>query len=127
MKIRVCEKCKLCINLCKQGKQKPFIKFVCHKFIPFIYIDIDEEQRIMKLYGLSKEDFNKILIQQSGKCPICKTTFKERRDIHIDHSHNTGKVRGLLCKNCNHGLGNYRDDIIIHENAINYLKGYKLK
>ena len=122
MKKKFVEECKSCIHLCKQEKQKLFKKFVCHKFIPFIYIDIVEEQRIMKLYGLSIFNFNKIFIQQSGKCAICKIPFKKRCDIHIDHSHNTGKVRGLLCNDCNHGLGNYKDNINILKNAINYLE-----
>jgi hypothetical protein len=58
---------------------------------------------------------------QAGLCAICKTAPAE----HIDHDHSTGKLRGLLCLNCNHGLGKLLDDIATLESAIQYLRGHE--
>lgn len=61
------------------------------------------------------------------KCSKCKelkflNMFDKRRELYIDHDHNTNKVRGLLCSNCNTALGKFKDDILILEEAIRYLK-----
>jgi hypothetical protein len=71
-------------------------------------------------YGITKEDFDKLFKTQEGKCPICITELKE--EIHIDHDHLTGQVRGILCGKCNKGLGQFNDDIESLTNAIKYLK-----
>ena len=54
-------------------------------------------------------------------CDICRQAFKSRRDRHIDHCHRSGKVRGILCSNCNTALGQMRDSVEILESAIAYL------
>ena len=59
-------------------------------------------------YGLTTEDYRRMLMQQQGVCKICKR--KSRATLCVDHSHATGKVRGLLCHRCNTGLGLYDDD-----------------
>jgi len=61
------------------------------------------------------------LTEQDGYCIIC---FEKCDDVLvIDHCHITGKVRGLLCQQCNAGLGNFKDDPKRLEKAISYLKG----
>lgn len=60
-------------------------------------------------YGITIDDYNKLLLNQGGVCAICKR-FKLRtidRRMHIDHDHATGLVRGILCSNCNTALGKY--------------------
>jgi Recombination endonuclease VII len=54
------------------------------------------------------EDYRRMLSKQNGACAICKQVFQET--LAVDHCHTTGKVRGLLCRKCNTGLGNYGDD-----------------
>jgi hypothetical protein len=73
---------------------------------------------IKKLYGLSKESYNLMLTAQKGLCYICKNAMKK---ICIDHCHNTGKVRGLLCNSCNILLGHAKDDISLLSTASLYL------
>ena len=59
-----------------------------------------------KRYGLSEEKYHEIRNIQEQKCAMCKSTFKKNpRSVHIDHSHITGKVRGILCDGCNLFLG----------------------
>lgn len=77
-------------------------------------------------YGISLEQYNQLLEQQEHKCNICGTHRDEfKKDLAVDHCHDTGIVRGLLCKNCNTGIGNFKDDIDIMKKAIEYIMRYK--
>ena len=74
-----------------------------------------------KRYKVTKEDYEKMLKEQNGKCLICGRNFDEiyfPRNTHIDHDHKTGKVRALLCNNCNVILGNAFDNPLILVSAI---------
>lgn len=80
----------------------------------------------LKEHGISEEDFNSKLNQQEGKCAICdKPQDESIKFLSIDHDHKTNKNRGLLCSNCNRGIGLLQDDINILERAIKYLKQYQ--
>lgn len=76
-------------------------------------------------FGLTKEAYFLLLADQRGACAICKISFPQEiahRNIHIDHNHETGKVRGILCMGCNNGLGALKDNITILKNAAQYLE-----
>lgn len=76
----------------------------------------------LRRYGLTIEDFNERLQQQAGKCAICNTTKPGRFDVfQVDHNHETGKVRGLLCASCNKGLGHFKDSVQLLIKAVRYL------
>jgi hypothetical protein len=72
-------------------------------------------------YNLTPEDFLKMVEYQQGVCAICKKPPKEGRNLDIDHNHKTGKVRGLLCNNCNRGLGHLQDSKELLHSALVYL------
>lgn len=78
---------------------------------------------IYSQYGITFEEKEAILASQGFACAICKTELllKDRR-THIDHDHRTGAVRGLLCSDCNTGLGFYKDQPQYLRNAIAYLE-----
>ena len=74
------------------------------------------------LYGLSAEAYRDMLAQQNNSCKICKTHQNNlKRKLFVDHCHETGKVRGLLCQYCNTMLGNAKDNVLVLQSAINYL------
>lgn len=73
---------------------------------------------IKKNYGLSADQYKKLLEANSGKCRICDST----QDLCVDHSHSTLKVRGLLCRKCNAGLGQFRDSKELLLKAASYLE-----
>lgn len=76
-------------------------------------------------YGITLEQYNKMLVKQEGCCAICGSPSPNRKGsdyFHVDHCHNTGTVRGLLCNGCNLGLGSFKDSQKSLENAIEYLK-----
>lgn len=75
----------------------------------------------LKQYGLTLDCYDKLFKKQKGKCKICNSTSKKR--LNVDHCHETGKVRGLLCWNCNIALGYFKDNINYLSNAIRYLGG----
>lgn len=77
-------------------------------------------QKIRSYYGISFEEYIKMLEKQKNLCAICHK--KPKRKLHIDHNHKTGKVRGLLCPKCNQGLGCFYDNGIYIARAYNYLK-----
>ena len=76
-------------------------------------------------HGATLEDRVRLFDAQGGKCAICEKILSGPigRFIHVDHDHATKDLRGLLCGNCNTGIGNLRDSIAILEKAIRYLKG----
>ena len=74
----------------------------------------------LKRYGLSRQEYTLLLERQKGRCAICRGVFE--KEPHIDHNHNTNKVRGLLCGHCNAILGYARDNPDILNQAREYLK-----
>ena len=82
--------------------------------------------QVNRHYGISLEDVSIMMDKQRGCCAVCKDSLvypDSWRRYDIDHSHKTGKVRGLLCSNCNKGIGLLADSIEILSCAIDYLKG----
>lgn len=76
-------------------------------------------------FGISIEDYDELLIAQVGRCAICGAPPTKRKALAVDHDHETGNLRGLLCSNCNVGLGNFKDDPARLATAINYLEEVK--
>lgn len=66
------------------------------------------------------EQYAAMLAEQHGVCAICASP-PSGRALAVDHNHATGKIRGLLCGNCNRGIGNLQDSIGLLYAAINYL------
>lgn len=75
-------------------------------------------------YGITSEDKVRMFFEQGGRCRICGKDWDDVwiPDCHVDHDHDTGTVRGLLCSDCNTGIGLFRDDARILERAIDYLE-----
>lgn len=74
-------------------------------------------------FGITLEDYNNLFAAQEGKCKICKKHQTElKTTLHVDHNHITGKVRGLLCKQCNFGIGYLQDNPELCRDAAKYLE-----
>lgn len=77
---------------------------------------------LKRRYGMTVDDYEAILVKQEYKCAICEIDkCQSGRNFAVDHSHGTGKIRGLLCSACNQGLGNFKDKTEFLKKAINYL------
>ena len=77
----------------------------------------------LRHYGLTEDAYDAMFLAQNGVCFLCEQSDKQR--LSIDHNHSTGKVRKLLCKKCNAGLGNFKEKISVMERAIQYLKDHQ--
>jgi hypothetical protein len=79
---------------------------------------------LKKKYGLTTEQFNKLLTSQEHSCACCgrKEAGGRSNQWNVDHCHVTGEVRGLLCNSCNVGLGCLGDDLQGIRNALSYLE-----
>lgn len=76
-------------------------------------------------YGVSPEQYYELWQEQDGKCKICGKELKDGEYLQIDHNAETGEIRGLLCRNCNLGLGNFQDKSENLIKAAEYLKDNK--
>lgn len=75
-------------------------------------------------YGMSELDYADLLVIQDNKCAVCKVCFNlelQAQTPHVDHCHISGKIRGLLCRGCNSGLGQFSDSVVKLKAAIEYL------
>jgi hypothetical protein len=73
---------------------------------------------LYRRFGISWQEWDDLLIAQSGLCAICT---RQMTSPYVDHCHQTGRVRGLLCQNCNSGIGHFREDPWTMHAAIDYL------
>ncbi len=81
----------------------------------------------IRRYGISNDEYSKLLKAQNYKCWICKCTSDDARNskkatFAIDHNHETGAVRGLLCSSCNMGIGKLMDSVELMKMAIRYIE-----
>jgi hypothetical protein len=113
---QVCTKCKIDKDLDsyhadrRTGNRK---RNVC--------IDCRQSQR--KIINLSTYEYAKLLVEQNNACAICGVSATDmKRELSVDHNHETKKIRGLLCHHCNIGLGNFRDSTTLLSVAIEYLE-----
>lgn len=88
-----------------KGKVSRFCTYLKHKF------------------NMTVQQYEVLLKRQNNKCAICKNNLPYRtQGTCIDHNHQTGKVRGILCRNCNLGLGFFQDDLDLFVSAMSYLQ-----
>ena len=120
----LCNTCKLCRNI----RQKKYYEINRSKRLKY------EKNRYknnrnkfwannIKKYGITIEDWQAMFEAQLGCCLICGThQSKLKKRLSIDHNHGTGKVRGLLCNNCNRALGLFGDSVNNIKGALDYLR-----
>jgi hypothetical protein len=78
--------------------------------------------QLKRFYGISEDQYNAMLAAQHGVCAICGNPDIVHGRLSVDHDHETGAVRALLCSNCNLGLGHFQENLEIMLKAIEYLK-----
>lgn len=81
-----------------------------------------KDLRLQRKYGITLEDYFEIIDRQDGQCAICSTDISELdHTAHLDHCHETGRVRGVLCRRCNTGIGMLDDNADLLIKAAEYL------
>lgn len=117
---RVCRKCEQSLPLMDFYKNKRgrdglhSICKRCHK----AYM---RNRHTTTTFGVSTEQYNELLAKQQNRCAIC-VEENGAPLLAIDHNHKTGEIRGLLCADCNAGLGRFHDNTLYLERAMDYLQ-----
>lgn len=87
--------------------------------------------QVLAHYGLTTAEYQSLFTKQGGVCAICElpetaqTKYGHIRNLHVDHDHETGVVRGLLCSKCNTAIGLLKDDASIIQKALDYVKTHE--
>lgn len=83
----------------------------------------NRKSHLKRTFGISPEDYDRLLAQQGGVCRICTRPPRQDISLHVDHDHESGRIRGLLCFRCNNALGDFDDDPALLRAAATYLEG----
>lgn len=84
----------------------------------------DRRSHLKRRFGLTLDQYDEMLQSQGGGCALCNRLPRPGKALHVDHDHETGRVRGLLCFTCNNALGDFEDDPARLGAAISYLARY---
>jgi len=87
---------------------------------PELRAELNRKYRLRAKYGMSLEEYDALFAEQLERCAICREKQQYKR-LAVDHDHLTGEIRGLLCENCNAGLGRFMDDRLLLARAAEYL------
>jgi Recombination endonuclease VII len=117
-------KCKICIAIYwdsyrKSHKEK--IRFISRKY-EAAHKDQIADQKLRSKYGFSLAEKQILYGRQNGICATCPFVFESVNAAHLDHSHETGKIRGLLCGSCNHVIGKVKDSPARLRSIADYLE-----
>jgi len=93
--------------------------------------NVQKGRALRESFGISLEQYQKMHDEQDGKCKICCQPETQMRNgkvraLAVDHDHKTGKIRGLLCSDCNTGIGKLKDDPNVLRKAADYLETHHL-
>lgn len=105
-----------CKNVCKPCYIARVIRN--QKSNPELYKSL----KLQYSYGITLEERDQMIVDQNNRCACCGDEFEKSLHTHVDHCHKTLKIRGILCHNCNKGLGNFQDDPVRLEKAKIYLE-----
>lgn len=139
METKVCSRCseeKPTSEFHLRSKKEPYPKSACkdcHRKRAKDYWrnnplpkEIQRERNLRRSFNIGVEDYNNLLESQGSCCAICGIdACSSGRNFAVDHDHDTGKIRGLLCQGCNTALGQFRDNQKILQSAILYLERNK--
>jgi len=91
------------------------LRFACKTVVA------DRLSVVKRVYGITPEDYDAMAAMQNNTCAICESECATGYRLAVDHEHETGRIRGLLCMHCNSGIGNLRDSIPRLQAVIRYL------
>ena len=84
--------------------------------------DRSRDEHLRRTFGLTLVEYEVRLERQGGVCAICFAPPVEKRPLHVDHDHQSGAIRGLICMRCNYALGLLRDRVDVVQRAAEYLE-----
>jgi hypothetical protein len=125
---KLCSRCRKNLDLnqfAKNKAEKDGLQRWCRKCRSLHALTTKKHRRNHRLnrtYGLSLDAYREMLCEQGGKCACCHSADPGGHgEFHVDHCHETGKIRGLLCSKCNTGIGLLGDNLNSLLKAVHYL------
>lgn len=108
-------------TICKECSKKKTYAYRQNEMSPRSKYIIRRRSTLKNKYGLSLEGYEQLFEKQNGLCAICGKREEQNKLLAVDHCHETGKVRGLLCSMCNTAIGKLNDDPKLLLKAVDYL------
>lgn len=126
-------KCKACVHAYDQnryaGQRDRFLE-ARRAWVRRVGVEVarrsTRKAQMKRTYGITLDDYDKMVADRGGACDICgcvPTEDTHKKSLCVDHDHETGEIRGLLCSACNAAIGLFKDDPAVLSKAIAYLKG----
>jgi hypothetical protein len=128
--IKCCSRCKVIkpVSSFRKRSDARAVRSICK----VCFRRDDRNRQLKQNFGIDLNEYNEILKKQKYVCAICNqpetracNTKGATQELAVDHCHKTQKIRGLLCCNCNTGIGLLKESKSVLENAINYLEKHK--
>lgn len=110
--------CKVCAN--KSARENHHKRSGCKDRAKQV-----KSRYLERTYNMTIEQLEEKVRGQNGVCEICRNLLDMSSLTHVDHCHKTGRVRGVLCSNCNRGIGYLQDDAAVVSAAADYLRRYQ--
>ena len=134
--------CKLCIKIGQSHNKEQLKQYHADyyaknkdkiKSYPSQLKHASKDAHLRRTYGIQIEEYNRLLTEQDGVCAVCQKTETTKHQngkttsLCVDHCHSTGRVRGLLCRNCNGGIGKLQESAELLRKAAEYLERNKIQ
>lgn len=117
-------------RLARQAENKRVTRHLYHKKkmqdpeYKKYFNDLNWARNLRVKFGITPEEYYALLEEQNGVCAICLGVNKDGKRLSVDHNHDTGKVRGLLCQRCNLCIGQFEENQETLLRAVDYLLRY---
>lgn len=116
--MRVCLRCKI-----EQSEDNYHVRSANTLFKINHCKTCEADKKLILRYGITMIQYLEMLKSQDNKCKICnRTDVQTGKKLAVDHCHETGRIRGLLCSKCNQAVGLLNDDPVLAENLTRYLR-----
>lgn len=124
-----CENTK-CGGPIPENRRSPYCSTKCYRRCRYLRLGGAEHGYAVHLanrYGMTAEEYRRRVDKQQGRCAVCGDPPGEGKRLHVDHDHESGAIRDLLCGPCNHALGHAKDDPARLRALAAYLEGHTSK
>ena len=111
-------------SICKKCSKKKTYAYRQDQMSLYSKYIISRRSALKSKYGMTLDEYDELFDSQGGVCAICEEREPQNKLLAVDHCHETGKIRGLLCSMCNTAIGKLKDDPNLLDRAADYLRAH---